>query len=326
MTRRVLFLGCLVVLSLGWALGWVDSAAANPFLTRPESGGARESGPSFERLVAPTLPGRMGTRLVEWQRDLNRRLTTFLRETSRDGLSPRALALILGASFLYGALHAVLPGHRKTVIVSYFLYEPASIRAGIGAGFLFAGLHAVSAVGVVLIVYLVLETAGAATMQRVSLQLQIASSVLIMIVGIVFFGIKIRSTARSRRDAAALRMGQAVGFDHRERLARHVPRVAPQRLTPILIATGMVPCPVTTLVVLFTLSFGILTTGLISAAAISVGLGVALSAIAALTIVLKERFVSLLQRRWGTVVQFAVEISAAALLVGFGLVTLLAVL
>ena len=320
--RRIMTFGFLVVL----ALGWVDSLAANPFLTRPDADGRRDASPSFERLVTPTLPGNMGARLVEWQRDLNQRLTTFLRETSSTGMSPRALALILGVSFLYGALHAVLPGHRKTVIVSYFLYEPATIRSGIGAGFLFAGLHAVSAIGVVLIVYVVLESAGTATMQRVSLQLQIASSVLIMIVGVVFFGIKIRTTMRSRRDAAALRMGQAVGFDHRERLARHVPRMAPQRLTPILIATGMVPCPVTTLVLLFTLSFGILTTGLISAAAISMGLGVALSAIAALTIVLKERFVSLLQRRWGTVVQFVVEVSAAVLLVGFGLVTLLAVL
>ncbi len=305
------------------------TAQSSPFLTPPQSQQrGRQPGtqpsPGIERWVPPLLPGRVGTALVEWQRLLNAQLTGFLRQTAGGALRTRSVLLVVLLSFSYGVLHAVLPGHRKTVIVSYFLYEPAPLRVGIGAGFLFAALHAISAIALVVVVYLVLQTAGAGTLNRLSFQLQIASSLMIIAVGVLFFAAKLRATLKGRRRAAALRMNRALGFEHRERLEQHVPRIAAQRLIPVLISTGIVPCPVTTLVVLFALSFGILGIGILSAVAISLGLGVALAAIAVMTIVLKERFVSLLNRRWGAAAQAGIEVFAALMLVGFGLLTLFA--
>ena len=46
----------------------------------------------------------------------------------------RAIFVAMAAAVLFGAVHALMPGHGKTVLVSYHLGQPAKLREGIANG------------------------------------------------------------------------------------------------------------------------------------------------------------------------------------------------
>ena len=73
--------------------------------------------------------------------------------TSVKGLKtehPMGGALTLAAlSFAYGILHAVGPGHGKTIISSYVVANEETVRRGVIISFIAAGLQALTAVALV---------------------------------------------------------------------------------------------------------------------------------------------------------------------------------
>ena len=60
------------------------------------------------------------------------------------GPCPGALTLA-ALSFLYGILHAVGPGHGKTIISSYFVANEETVRRGVIISFIAAALQALTA-------------------------------------------------------------------------------------------------------------------------------------------------------------------------------------
>jgi nickel/cobalt transporter (NicO) family protein len=46
----------------------------------------------------------------------------------------RAVFVAMVAAVLFGAVHAMMPGHGKTVLVSYHLGQPGKLREGIANG------------------------------------------------------------------------------------------------------------------------------------------------------------------------------------------------
>lgn len=262
-------------------------------------------------------------RLIRYQRDLNNSLADLLAGA---GDGPLSVAwLVLGMSFLYGIAHAVLPGHRKTVIVSYYLSEDAKVLHGVGAGFAFALMHVISAV---LVVTLVVITVQAATMRAigdVTDLLQTVSSLLIIAIGGFLLYRKIRVFRDAREERVARTLESQMGLNDRRALDAHVSRADIKSLWPVIVSAGLVPCPVTTSVLLFSISFGVLSLGVVAVIALSLGLGIALSAIAVLTIFFRERILHGLRRLTGHSWQHVVELVGAGSIVVFGLLTLLLV-
>lgn len=68
--------------------------------------------------------------VYQQQRKFHRELTSHLRKLSKDGDWHVALALI-GASFLYGLLHAAGPGHGKAVMTGYLVTHRETVRRGV---------------------------------------------------------------------------------------------------------------------------------------------------------------------------------------------------
>ena len=52
-----------------------------------------------------------------------------------------AIVAAMAAAVLFGAVHALMPGHGKTVLVSYHLGQPAKLREGIANGAILALTH-----------------------------------------------------------------------------------------------------------------------------------------------------------------------------------------
>ncbi len=307
-------------------------AQANPFLTPPSGS---QSGETESRRFGPTQSfnsgsaGRLFPAFSAWitrlQRDANERVTGYIQSLVEEEGRRGAVLPIFGVAFLYGLLHAFLPGHRKTVILSYYLSEDARLSHGLLAGFLFAVMHATSAVLIILGVSLLTQGALASTAIRAGEQVQIVSSGLIMLLGAAFLAFKIRHLRQHKRRNVEARISSGLGFESAKGSSLP-PRIPAERFFPLVLVSGMVPCPGTTLLLLFTLSLGVVEIGAIAVLAMSAGLAVALSSFAVATILFKQHVVGLLENRLGYGVHLAVEFFGAGFIFVFGLVTMLAYL
>jgi nickel/cobalt transporter (NicO) family protein len=75
------------------------------------------------------------------------------------GGNTTAIFAAMAAAVLFGAMHALMPGHGKTVLVSYHLGQPSKLWDGFGNGVILALTHVGLAV--------VLVLAGFAVISRV---------------------------------------------------------------------------------------------------------------------------------------------------------------
>jgi ABC-type nickel/cobalt efflux system permease component RcnA len=90
-------------------------AQANPFTTRRAP--AKHSAPTVQNQS-------IFKQLASWQKELNSQLHTYLKQSKDEGFNTRIL-LIWAIALLFGILHALGPGHGKTVAVAYFMKEQA---------------------------------------------------------------------------------------------------------------------------------------------------------------------------------------------------------
>ena len=85
-------------------------------------------------------------RLIEVQRWLYGGMAEGLYSTT----DLRALPSLIALAFLFGVIHAFMPGHGKAVLVSYHLGWPGRWKEGVATGTLLALTHVGSAVLLVL--------------------------------------------------------------------------------------------------------------------------------------------------------------------------------
>ena len=187
-----------VVLFAGLSLLFVATAARAEF--KPISPfAATEVAPGPPSAFAPPTaapfqaPGPFG-RVFAWvfdkQQSLQRTLAMSVKSLQTDPLGG-ALTLAL-LSFVYGVLHAVGPGHGKTIISSYVVANEETVRRGVIISFIAAGLQALSAV---LLVGVLLIALGATGLQvnAWSNQLESISYAMIALVGLYLLAGQLRS-------------------------------------------------------------------------------------------------------------------------------------
>ena len=120
--------------------------------------------------------------VLETQQALQQRLAGSVRALKTDNPLAGAFSLAL-LSFLYGVVHAVGPGHGKTIISSYVVANEKTARRGIIVSFVAAALQAVTAVALVGI-FAVLLNAPGIEITAWSNQLETVSYAMIAAVGL----------------------------------------------------------------------------------------------------------------------------------------------
>jgi len=186
-----------------------------------------------------------------------------------------ALLLILLVSFIYGIIHALGPGHGKFVIFSYFLSDNSNIKKGIILGNLIGLLHAVSAIIIVLSAYFILKLSLSKSVEDASGIIQIISYGILSLLGFYLLFDAVKQIKNKTEE-------QNINSN--------------KKILPLALAVGMVPCPGTTIILIFSISAGILTTGLFAALAMALGMGITISAVGVLTVISKNALIKLTSR------------------------------
>ncbi len=241
-----------------------DSAAFSP------ASGARAKQPSrFMQLIN------------EFQRQLYGRIAGAMQAVKRQENRGSVLFIALGAAFLYGLLHALGPGHRKTVIFSYFLAEDAPVMHGVLAGVLLAVLHGAAAIGLILPIYYLLRGSLLITFNSVSRYIEAATFGFIAVFGAVMLAIHLIQMLRGTHDHAHSHGGL---HSSAEAVDETPDRGRQRNLLLLIIGSGLVPCPGAAMVLMFALSMQMTALGLMAVGAMSLGMAVTISAVAVVTL------------------------------------------
>ncbi len=245
---------CLLLLVPSLGLG-----QGNPFLsgtsdTQQQSQVIESTGLYSNRIIGPLL-----RQSVALQRMLQREISETMQSVADRG-DFRSLLILLGASFVFGFLHVMGPGHRKMLVIGYFMGEQARPVMGIMAGFLLALVHAGSAIVLVGGFYWFASRSLLVSVNQAELFLFPITYGIVVLLGVwmLYQGVRgYLKREQSRADA------KSIGG---------------------LILSGLIPCPGASAIMIFAITSDAMLLGIIAVLAMSAGMGLFLSGLGLLSI------------------------------------------
>lgn len=212
-------------------------------------------------------------------------------------------------SLAYGVVHALGPGHGKIYACAYFLNRAGTMRSGLLLSAMTMVVHVFSGAALVLTGAFFLKTSGAMTLENAGAVLERISYALLTGLGLFLL---VRSLQQ-------LWSGQV-------RSHQDIAHPADMRgLLFTALAIGIVPCPGAAMILLFSLTLGILPAGLAAMVSIAAGMSITTALFALLAIGLKGRFLILAEnrRRLFSITYAVFTLGGAACITSLGAVLLM---
>jgi ABC-type nickel/cobalt efflux system permease component RcnA len=268
-------------------------------------------------------------------RNMTDRLAELAGEI-RDAKTPAPMLALALVSLLYGIFHALGPGHGKTIISTFFLAKDAKLKHSLIAGFLMALIHAISAMTIVFVLFFIVQRVFSVGFENASKIVQTVSFALVALIGAFLLIQKLRGGAHRHlfslgaRENEDLRKKREVVKSRREwraGLERASSDVTVKELAGIALASGVVPCPGASAIILVCLSLNVMLAGVVAVAMISAGMGVTVSVIGAIAILAKRGVLKASAAKGSSgsgLARRIVEITGSSILFLFGLVLFIA--
>jgi len=177
------------------------------------------------------LDSAISQRFVELIRQFDNTINQTLRSIVSD-FSFSALALLVGISFIYGILHAIGPGHGKALVAAYFLKEKQLLKKSVLMSAIASLVHTFTAILLSLVLYYILT--GIKGMLRIRMQSYfiVANGIMIILIALLFLYFKLRKKNETNLP----------------------PKWKNRNLVLVGISSGMIPCPVSSTIMLLTIS------------------------------------------------------------------------
>jgi ABC-type nickel/cobalt efflux system permease component RcnA len=300
--------------------------------------------PSAAPFQAPGPFGRLFAWVFEQQQGLQRMLAASVKSLKTD--NPMAGAFTLaGLSFLYGILHAVGPGHGKTIISSYVVANEETVRRGVLISFIAAALQGFTAVALVGVLLIGLGATGL-QVNAWSSQLESVSYALIALVGVYLLWTQVMRLwrRRSRDDQAAEAGHGGHGCDHHHHDHHHhhhadgeacdhlvdarqlAGPISGRKVMAVVFSVGIRPCTGAILVLVFALTQGLFWAGVAATFAMAFGTAITVAVLATLALGSRELALKLGGGNavWANAVWTTCAIGGALVIFLFGLLLFLA--
>ena len=294
------------------------AALANPFT---DGKPAAATAPLTGVLPAPFL-----SEILALQRQIHDAMTTQLTAL-RDGSSLAPLWLLLGIGFAYGVFHVLAPGHGKFIVGSYFIGNRARWREAVSAGLVMAIGHTITAIGIVVGLYMVLGIGQLEVMAKAR-YFELIGYGLIAAIGVWLLA----RTWRGDKPGCAHcghhhhghdhhahqhdhDHGHAHEHHHHDHAHRHT-NAKPhgnRHALSLFGAISLVPCTGSMIILLFTLAHQILWAGILAVIAIALGMWLTMTLIALAAIFLHRNLAGEegTQRPWQKQLQHCLRYAAA---------------
>ena len=181
-----------------------------------------------------------------------------------------AIWKFLAICLLYGMLHALGPGHGKSIVVGYFIARRGQWRQGVALGAGITVTHTMSAVLLLLILYAIFKATVFNAFETGRIGIENASYVLVMLTGILLVALGIKDFITQRKSREVIAQDGAVAEPD---AAKALPPTARWReIIGVAAVTGIVPCPAVALIVLFCLLNSMVALSLLGALVICIGM------------------------------------------------------
>ncbi len=204
--------------------------------------------------------------LVGWQYELNSYISTTIRSLNDDSSITTSL-LVISIAFIYGLIHAAGPGHGKALVALYFTSNKSDYKKAFKMGYMISIIHAISALIFTFGIFFIIKTMFRKNFNEFSdIAMQISA---LMIVGV---GIYIIYEAYSKRKNREKRLKKSSKSE-----------------VVVAFSAGIVPCPGVMSIVLFCIILEQYTLGILSAIAMSIGMGLTISLAGIFSIALNKK-------------------------------------
>lgn len=192
-------------------------------------------------------------------------------------------------SLLYGMIHALGPGHGKSLVAAYFLSNNRSVSKAFTVSALIGVVHTFSAFVLTFVIYYVLNTYMGHYFSNIeSVTTKISAVIIIMIALYLLYK---RIPKRPKPVVQKVAVG---GWSQSKPVATHQHScgcgACQTQSTDIgvILSAGIVPCPGTITIFIFTLSLGVYSVGLMSAIFMSLGMSLIIFIAAYLSLKVRE--------------------------------------
>ncbi len=266
-----------IIILLVILLAMAASAAVKK--KRFDMGGTSEAPVAAE--VAPAEPEKPAeesrailTVIAEEQKVLREKLTTAISAMKRGDWD--AIWKFLAICLVYGMLHALGPGHGKSIVVGYFIARRGRWRQGVALGAGITVTHTMSAVLLLLILYAIFKATVFTAFETGRIGIERASYALIMLTGVLLVVLAIRDVFKSHKGcgcSAQMESAEGAVAQDGKCAESKLPPVARWReILGVAAVTGIVPCPAVALIVLFCLLNSMVALSLLGALVICIGM------------------------------------------------------
>jgi ABC-type nickel/cobalt efflux system permease component RcnA len=236
-----------------------DQALADKFAKKKfKKASSVEKDPAGDKTVESPVPQKKDRTLWESFADAQKKLREVLTEkiSAMKSGDWGTIWGFLAICFLYGILHALGPGHGKSIVVGYFLARRGSWKQGVALGTGITFIHTFSAVVLLFILYAILKATVFPAFEVGRVGIEKASYALVMLTGLLLMGIALRDFIRRKKDD-----GEKINTN-----------ASWKEILGVAAVTGIVPCPAVALVVLFCLLNSMIALSLVSSVVICMGM------------------------------------------------------
>lgn len=188
-------------------------------------------------------------------------LITNIKETN----SPLAYSWLLFFSFLYGVLHAIGPGHGKSLVSAYFLSGDHSIKKALSISFLIGMVHTFSAFLLTLFIYFVLNILFANIFADIeAVATKISGGIIILVASYLLF------KKLNQKKKMTFSLNKPIHQNHSSCGCGSCTTNSTD--LGVILGAGIVPCAGTVTIFLFTMGLGVYFIGFLSAVFMGFGM------------------------------------------------------
>ena len=193
---------------------------------------------------------------------------------------PAFLATALALAFFFGAVHALTPGHGKTLVAAYLVGSRGRLSDAIYLGGVVTATHTVSVFALGLVT---LYASTRIAVERIFPWLSLASGALVLVIGAWLLWRRLSGGAAHEHGGAPHAASHSHGFGMAHSHSHG-------SLFSLGVSGGLVPCPEAMVVLMLSISMGRLGFGLLLLASFTLGLAAVLMAIGGAMVMAGGRF------------------------------------